>query len=460
MTEAVRSASSFRDPSGFVFQRDGVLYRQINQSAAADFELLVSSGLQNELTDAGLVVAVEEADLSLAVTPEAAKVIRPARIPFVSYPYEWSFSQLKDAALLTLEVMRRALGKGMSLKDASAYNVQFVGTRPVLIDTLSFEPYVEGEPWVAYKQFCQHFLAPLALMSHVDIRLGSLLQTNIDGIPLDLASNLLPGKTKFQPGLLTHIHLHAKAQSHDGGGKTSDRKPTISKTSLLALVDNLKGTVSGLTWKPAGTEWADYYANTNYSKESLSRKAELVASFLAKVPGDAQTCWDLGANNGEFSRLAAARSLYTIAWDIDPAAVEQAYLACKSSKADHLLPLLQDLRNPSTDLGWAGAERDSLQSRGPADVVLALALVHHLAIGNNVPLDRLADFFAQVGRWLIVEFVPKEDSQVQRMLVARKYIFTSYDLSGFEQAFQRRFETVEKQEIEGTCRTLFLMRRI
>lgn len=448
------SASSFRDPSGFIFVRDGILYRQVNAGFESDLQLLQSSGLLDELVREDLTIPFETVDLGLAATESATAVLRPERIPFISYPYEWSFSQLKDAALATLEIMRRAIGKGLWLKDASAYNIQFRNGKPVLIDTLSFEAYPEGLPWIAYKQFCQHFLAPLSLMAHVDVRLSSLLQTNLDGIPLDLAAQLLPGKTKFQPGLLTHIHLHAKAQ--ESTGKPSDRKISISKTSLLALVDSLKGTISGLQWKPVGTEWADYYSDTNYSQESFAKKGALVDEFLAKVSAAAESCWDLGANNGEFSKLAVQRGLQTIAWDIDPAAVEKAYLETKTSHQGRLLPLLQDLRNPSPNLGWSNRERDSLAGRGPADVLLALALVHHLAIGNNVPLPMVAEFFSQIGRWLIIEFVPKEDSQVQRMLVARKDIFDGYNQSGFETAFGKYFRTVAKEPIAGTDRTLYL----
>lgn len=460
MIEARRSSSSFRDPSGFIFEREGILYRQVHAEAIRDLDLLETSGLQDELFSAGLVVPFRRVDVSLAATADAVAVLQPERIPFISYPYEWSFSQLKDAALATLELMRRALGKGMSLKDASAFNIQFMGCRPVLIDTLSFEAYEEGAPWIAYKQFCQHFLAPLALMAHCDIRLSQLLRTNIDGIPLDLTASLLPGKTKFQPGLLTHIHLHAKAQSQDTSGKTSDRKIGVSKVSLLALIDNLKGTISGLNWKPAGTEWGDYYSDTNYSADSLKRKEVLVGELLDQVPVEAGQCWDLGANDGTFSRLAVQKGRYTVAWDIDPAAVEKAYLDGKSKKVENLLPLLQDLRNPSTNLGWANRERDSLIDRGPASVVMALALVHHLAIGNNVPLDLIAQFLASIGKWAIVEFVPKEDSQVQRMLVARKDIFSNYDQARFESAFASSFEKVQAIPIEGTVRTLYLFRRI
>ncbi|HYO67091.1 MAG TPA: hypothetical protein VEU33_13530, partial [Archangium sp.] len=205
-------AASFRDPSGFVFRREGIVYRQVNDSYREDFALLQGSGLHAELVQAGQLIPHEEVDLGLAAAPGAHKVLRPRQLPFVSYPYEWSFSQLQDAALLTLDVQEKALARGLSLKDASAYNVQLVDGRPMLIDTLSFEKYEEGRPWVAYRQFCQHFLAPLALMSHTDVRLGQLLRLYIDGIPLDLASRLLPGRTRFSFALGMHVHAHARSQ--------------------------------------------------------------------------------------------------------------------------------------------------------------------------------------------------------------------------------------------------------
>lgn len=455
MTGARVSSSSFRDPSGFIFEKDGVLYRQVNAGYEQGLDLLEGSGLYDELSRAGLLVPHQRVPLEMRATDTANAVIAPERIPLISYPYEWSFSQLKEAALLTLDVMRRAIAKGLSLKDASAYNVQFFGCRPIFIDTLSFEAYKEGEPWVAYKQFCQHFLAPLALMSLADIRLGSLLRTHIDGIPLDLTSRLLPRMTKFQPGLLAHIHLHARAQ--ESNGRIAERRPAFSKTSLLALIDSLRGTVSGLSWKPTGTEWGDYYSDTNYTPASFDRKREIVADMLSQL--DVQTCWDLGANNGAFSQLAVERGLQTTAWDIDPAAVEKAYQHGKQSKESKLLPLLQDLRNPSEGIGWAGRERGSFVQRGPAGALLALALIHHLAIGNNVPLPMIASFFAELGDHLIIEFVPKEDSQVQRMLVAREDIFGGYTQEGFEAAFGTYFSLSDKQAIDGTLRTLYLYKK-
>ncbi|RYG24024.1 SAM-dependent methyltransferase [bacterium] len=444
-------ASSFRDPSGFVYTRDGVLYRQVNAGYADDLQLLWSSGLYDELAERGLLVPCERVDVSLAATPGAVAVLRPERVPTISYPYEWCFGELKDAALLTLEIARRALNRGIALKDASAYNVQFLRGKPVFIDTLSFERYEEGEPWVAYRQFCAHFLAPLALMAHVDVRLSSLLRTNINGVPLDLASSLLPGSTRLKPGLLAHVHIHGKATTAKATEEV--KKARVAKVSLLALLDSLKGTVEGLRWEPKGTQWADYYAETNYTDESMAEKRRLVRGFLERSGG--RTCWDLGANTGEFSRIAAELGMETVAWDVDPGAVERAYAA----KLPGVLPLLQDLTNPSPDLGWAGQERDSLEARGPVDMVMALALVHHLAIGNNVPLADIAVYFARLGRQAIVEFVPKEDSQVRRLLASRRDVFPNYDLAGFEAAVASHFEVEEKSPIAGTTRTLFRLRR-
>ena len=457
MTDGPLSAS-FRDPSGFLFRHEGRLYRQVNQCYAADLQALHESGLYDQLVGKQLLIPHREAPLDLAPAPGAAAVLEPELVPFISYPYEWSFTQLKDAALATLRIQRLALKKGLTLKDATAFNIQFHQGRPVLIDSLSFTRYREGEPWVAYRQFCQHFLAPLALMAYRDIRLGSLLRTNIDGIPLDLASRLLPWRTRLVPGLLMHIHAHARSQKkHEGSRSAGARRTKVSGKALAGILDSLRGSLRGLSWRPAGTEWGEYYSDTNYSDESLQTKRDLVDRFLDRTGAD--VVWDVGANNGFFSRVASDRGLLTIAADIDPAAVEQNWLYCRKGKEKHLLPLLMDLTNPSPGLGWAHRERMAFLERGPADTVLALALVHHLAISNNVPLDRLARFFAAAGRWLIIEFVPKSDSQVQRLLATREDVFPDYHVDGFETAFSEMFTVEARQDIPGSERTLFLLKR-
>ncbi|MEP4485982.1 MAG: hypothetical protein ABJ013_10160 [Halioglobus sp.] len=463
--------SSFRDPSGFVFSHDGTVYRQINESFAAAFDQFIESGLYQALADKGYLVSHEDVTASeVPRQPGCYKVIEPQQLPYISYPYEWSFSQLKDAAMLTLRIQTVALKHGFVLKDASAYNIQFVGGKPVFIDTLSFEPYVDGTPWVAYRQYCQHFLAPLALMSYVDVDLGKLLVTHIDGVPLSLASKLLPTRTRLSYALQAHIHVHAKLQSDyadaagDSGSNsaktdsaTKANKAKLSSSGLQAIVESLASIVRKLEWKPPATEWGDYYDHTNYSDDSTSRKKELVAQLLSCIEQPLNVVHDLGANTGEYSRIAAEHADLVVSQDIDPVAVERNYRQVKASEPRNVLPLLQDLFSPSPAIGWANEERDSFRQRGRCDALMALALVHHLAISNNTPLDRIAELFAELADWLIIEFVPKTDSQVIRLLETRQDIFPHYTEDGFEQAFGEYFEITQKEAVTGSERSLYLM---
>ena len=453
-------SGSFRDPSGFMFKHEGKLYRQVNQKYSKEYDLLMGSGLYEQLSKSRTLVAHKEVDLQLAPIPETAyRVIKPEVVDFISYPYEWCFNQLQDAAVLTLAIARRALEFGMSLKDASAYNIQFQNGRPVFIDTLSFEKYEEGMPWVAYKQFCQHFLAPLALMAKTDIRLAQLLRLHIDGIPLDLASKLLPANSKFNLGLTTHIHIHAQSQKRYADKEVSQEevKARMSKTAMVGLLDSLLSTVRGLNVKTIQTEWTDYYQDNNYTKKSFEAKRQLVKSYIEKA--NPKRVWDLGGNTGEFSRAASDLGIPTVCFDIDPGAVQQNYELVKKNKEKFMLPLRMDLTNPSPDLGWHNAERESMQARGPVDLVMALALIHHLAISNNVPLVDVADYFADLGEYLIIEFVPKSDSQVKRLLASRLDIFPDYTLEGFRQAFEHHYLLIDETPIDACERTVFLMKR-
>ncbi|MBN2391089.1 MAG: SAM-dependent methyltransferase [Anaerolineae bacterium] len=457
--QSSRIPASFRDPSGFVFQRDGRIYRQINSQYREPFDHLIASGLCDKLIQDNLLIPHTDVGREYALTEDAYTVIQPETLPFVSYPYEWCFSQLKDAALLTLEIQLRAIDAGMSLKDSSAYNIQFVAGKPLLIDTLSFEMYEEGRPWIAYRQFCQHFLAPLALMSYRDIRLHQLLRVYIDGIPLDLASKLLPVRTRFDLGLLSHIHLHAKAQTRFADRNVSAESRKVSRLSFLGLLDSLKQTVQRLSWEPEGTEWHNYYNITNYSESAFRRKEQLVEEMMASLDPTPALVWDLGANTGVFSQIAARQGATTIAFDIDPAAVEKNYRETRARSEAHILPLVLDLTNPSPGVGWEHRERASLMERGPATVALALALVHHLAISNNLPFHKIANFFHRICHTLIIEFVPKNDSQVQKLLASREDIFGNYDQTTFEYEFRNFFDIERQEPIQDTERTLYKMVR-
>ncbi len=448
-------SSSFRDPSGFVFIHEGEIYRQVNQRYQEHFDRLHNSGLYEALVKENLLVPHKEADQSLARTPEAYKIIKPEQVQFISHPYEWSFSQFQDAALATLRIQKKAFDKGMVLKDASAYNIQFHNGRPVLIDTLSLETYREGTPWIAYRQYCEHFLGPLALMAYRDVRLSQLLRRHIDGIPVDLASSLLPARTKLKGGLMMHLHLHAKSQARHQDNPGAAKAAKVSRAGLQGIIESLENATKSLALKSNTGVWSDYYSDTNYSETAAAHKTELVGSYIQRSAP--KTVWDLGGNVGRFSRLAADRGIFTLSLDLDPAAVELNYRACRKENINTMLPLVMDLTNPSPDLGWAHQERASLESRGPADLLMALALVHHLAISNNTPLDRIAEYFAALGRNLIIEFVPKGDSQVERLLASRDDIFDNYTQEGFEQAFGSYFETLDRQSIRDSKRTLYLL---
>jgi hypothetical protein len=461
-----RLNASFRDPSGYIFLNEDVVYRRVNASYAPQYDQLLSSGLYDALVKKGWLVTHEEVEApSLPGHEDAYRLLRPEPIPYISFPYEWCFSQLKDAALLTLKIAAQALQRGMVLKDASAFNVQFMGHRPVFIDTLSFETYQEGAPWVAYRQFCQHFLAPLALMANGHASLSQLLVTHIDGIPLETTASLLPMRTRLQSGLYTHIHLHAKTQQRfadaadDKQPITSAKAPRISKKAFRAILESLATTVQKLVWQPPKTEWGSYYDATNYSAGAADNKASLIGELLAGIDGPITVCHDLGANRGLYSEVAAQHCAQVISQDIDPVAVESQYRERKTRGPDNILPLLQDLTAPSPAIGWRNRERDGFIQRAQCDVVLALALVHHLAISNNTPLSEIAGFFSDLAPHLIIEFVPKADSQVKRLLATREDIFPDYTEAGFEAAFSPFFEISQKAKVSDSERTLYLMTR-
>ena len=444
---------SFKDPSGFVFSKDGEIYRQINFTYKNNYEMFMRCGLYDKLVEANTLIPHREVSGEAQNSNIAYKIIKPERISFISYPYEWCFGQLKDAALLTLNLQKTALDFDMTLKDASAFNIQFVKGNPKLIDTLSFEKYDEGEPWIAYKQFCEHFLGPLVLMAFKDYRLSQLFKVFINGIPLDLVSSVLPKTSWLNPGIFIHIHLHSKAQKKYEERRIFSKKVFFSKTHFYALIDNLQSVVEKLKLNKKHSHWKDYYVSNNYSPHSFEFKKSVILDFIDILKPF--NVWDLGCNTGGFSEIAASKNIETIAFDNDFFCIEDIY---NKSKFEKILPLFLDLLNPTPSLGWANLERDSLIKRGPADLVMALALIHHLAISCNIPFIKIADFFSKICNWLIIEFVEKEDSMAQKLFNSRKDIFPHYNSENFKATFEKKFITEKTVEIPGSHRTLYLMR--
>ncbi|HXF54277.1 MAG TPA: class I SAM-dependent methyltransferase [Hyphomicrobiaceae bacterium] len=448
-----REFSSFRDPAGELFWQAGAIYRGVNPCYERQFHSALNSGLLEGCVADGLLLPFEIVD---AATARYVALLKPRQLSFISYPYEWSFDQLKDAAVLTLKLHLRALPHGMLLKDASAFNVQLVDGRPCLIDHLSFDLVSEHSAWPAYGQFCRHFLAPLALMAYVDLGLGRLLQTHIDGVPLDLAVRLLPRRAWLRPGLFLHLCLHARmVEKHAGSAKKVAARP-LSAEAMTAIARSLLALVEKLSPRRQATEWGSYYADTNYSAAAFSAKERIVRELVQASA--ARTVWDIGANDGHFSRLIRDLADEIVSIDVDPRAVNSNYLRCRRNDIRNIVPLLADINSPTPALGFANRERRALCDRGRPDLILALALVHHLAISNNLPFRYIAEFLAGQCRSLVIEFVPKSDSQVQRLLLNRRDIFDDYTEEHFREAFSAAFSILERRAIAGSERSLYLMR--
>ncbi|MEI6679678.1 MAG: hypothetical protein WCL21_13775 [Mariniphaga sp.] len=454
-----RINGSFKDPDGYMFEHNAELYRAVNFSYQKSYDHLLSSGLYKQLVDREWMVAFEDADQATLGLTGFYKVLKPERIRFISYPYEWAFNMLKEAALLTLNIQILALEHGMSLKDASAFNVQFQDGKPIFIDTLSFEIYPEHKPWIAYRQFCQHFLAPLALMANVDPGLNRMFILNIDGIPLELAVKMLPYRCRFNIGLMLHLYLHARSQKKHKDNSTylDPKKRKFSLGAMNALLTGLKSTIENQHWNPSGTEWADYTDESVHVLEYTAFKTSLLTRWLNEIKPS--TVWDLGANTGTYSRIAANAGAQVLSFDMDPACVKKNYALVQKNKETQILPLLLDLLNPSPAIGWGGDERLFIYQRNKPDLLMALAIIHHLVISANIPLDSVARLCAGLADRLIIEFVPKEDEKVQLLLVNREDIFPDYTQQDFENAFSKYYQTEKQIPSDCNNRVFYLMRK-
>ena len=453
MKTADNLSASFRDPDGFVFQKDGELYRQILPHGRESFDRFMQSGLAQRLTKQGKLAdfIVEEEEEN-----ELGPVLHIVRLPYISYPYEWCFSQLRDAALLTLELMQEALSCGMILKDATAFNVAFRKCRPVFLDHTSFEIYEENAPWRAYRQFTMHFIAPLLLMKKVDLRCLQLFLDNIDGIPLDLASCLLPWHTWLQPNPLLHIHCHASLERRISSDKSSRNTTHLPKRRLLALLEGMANWLTSMAPPRQSTEWEHYYSDNSYSDNTFAAKQQFVREFCRSH--SIHSCIDLGANSGVFTKIAAEYAQLVIAADYDARAIEALYHLGQQQKAD-IQPLLLDLNNPSPNLGVLGVEREAFFKRTSADSVLGLALIHHLRITGNWSIRQIVSLFDQLAPVALVEFVPLDDEQTQRLTRGRDEIYQDWTLDNVRNAFLEKYTACHVKPLPESGRVLLELSR-
>ncbi len=455
MSKVAHHPASFKDPAGFVFEASGNFYRQVNKVYSKQYEQLVQSGLYNRLTAGNQLLPHTIVPENLTDEENWYTTLLPTQLPFISYPYEWCFDQLKDAALLTLSILRTSIEFGMILKDATPFNIQFYKGNPIFIDTLSFDNYDSNEPWAAYRQFCEGFLFPLYLEHYLKIDCIKLLSTYITGIPVEVTAKLLPRKSKWSLGVRLHVLLQNNIKNNNSPGKSGTR---FSKQKMLNLVSHLESIIVSLKpGYPPQTTWSNYYEETILGKGYLQQKESLLKKICTSL--SYTTIVDLGANDGHFTRLLAEKDKLVIAIDNDSRCINTLYQYTKQQSVSNIIALTGDLSNPTPAVGFNNTERTSFHQRIKPDLVLALALVHHLAIGKNIPLSLLASYFAGFAPQLIIEFVPKEDEKVKQLLSTRRDIFEDYHMAGFEKYFLEYFYIQAKETIKGTERTLYCLIR-
>lgn len=457
MVDNSKHASSFRDPSGYIFTEEGVIKRTIFPIYFKQYNALTSAGFFDSLFKNKLLIPHKE-----IANSEDKIVIQPENIPFITYPYEWSFNMYKEAALLTLKLQKYSLEKGFSLKDATAFNITFHDGKAIFIDTLSFDFYQENTPWRAYKQFITHFLGPLVLAHYHGAQSLKLMSNFIDGIPIKMLASMLPFKTKMNPFLYANIHLLAKFEDkHNEDYKGESKASVLSKKGQLNIIQSLYDYIKKLTLKEH-SEWGNYYDKTNYSNDAFVQKSTIINKWIVNL--NTKTLIDVGGNDGTFVRKIDTDLKQALVCDIDNNAVDFNYKAIRENKESFITPFVLDVLNPSAAIGFQNKERDSFINRMKdfaPDVTLALAVIHHMSLSGNVTFEMSAQFFASFSKHLVIEFPKRKDSWVERLLNSKvdfKEHFDWYSLENFEAAYATYFEVIEKKPIANSERVMYLLK--
>lgn len=466
MSNITRFDGSFRDPAGYVHEYDGRIFRTVTKYGADAFEAAVETGFLTRLVKAEKLIGferVQDPDI-LALFPDAAFVLEHPRLDHISYPYEWSFSLLKQAALLHLDIAIEGLDAGIVLQDATPYNIQFVGNKPVFIDHLSFRPYVEREYWMGHRQFCEQFLNPLLLRAKFGIAHNSWFRGGMEGIPnRDLAA-MLRFHNRLSLKMMTHVILPAKMQRRADSKSIGTTKPIserrgLPRASYKGLMVQLRNWIASLEPKSKSkSTWGAYDQDNTYDDAEHRQKAEFVSKFVQSV--NPKMLFDLGCNSGDYSEIALASGAQrVIGFDFDQISLEKAYQRSRDKSLNYL-PLYLDASNPAPAQGWRQSERSGFSERANADAVMALAFEHHLAIGKNIPLGQVVDWIVSQAPNGIIEFVDKSDPTIVAMLAMREDIFHNYSQAAFEEALSAVANIVEKNEITKSGRTLYWYNRL
>jgi SAM-dependent methyltransferase len=458
-------SGSFRDREGRVYRFDGRIFRGLNKTALENFRKLESTSFYRKFLETGALVESrechpDEVPLPPAVRERWAGFLEHEPIAVITYPYEWTFGMLRDAALLQLDLLEAAILENMSLKDATPYNIQFAGGQPVFIDMASFIPLESGAAWAGYRQFCEMFLFPLMLQAYKGLHFQPFMRAVIDGVDVQTAARLFSLRDRFRPGVFSHVWLQSKFDRRYGGTqqnvRSSLKSAGFNREMILANVRRIRKLVSGMQWQGHGSEWAAYAEFHNYSASDH----ELKESFIADCAAESQprVAWDIGCNTGQFAKVAAPHAGLVVAMDLDHFAVERLYRELKAAGGSNILPLVQNVADPSPNWGWQNRERSELKMRAAPDLVLCLALLHHVVITANIPLEEFIAWLAGLTPDLIIEYVSRDDDKVKTLLRNKDDDYADYSQEGLEQALQRHFTIVRQLTLAQGRRHLYWCR--
>ena len=457
---------SFRDREGRVYRHEDRIIRGVSANALLEFEKLESTAFYSRFLKNGQLVSSqllspENVGLPPEVIQQWAGFIEHHRIPVISYPYEWTFGMLRDAALLQLDLLEAAIQEGMTLKDATPYNIQFDGGKPVFIDIGSFETLAAGAPWAGYRQFCEMFLFPLMLQAYKGIHFQPMMRANIDGIGVQMASRIFGFRDRFRKGVFSHVWLQAKLDNrygNTGQNVRADLKSAgFNQAMILANIRKLGKLIRKLDWSGEGSEWGTYEEFHNYTESDHRLKESFIGESVAG--SNADIVWDIGCNTGQFSRLAAQHATHVMAMDLDHFAVERLYRKTREDGMTNILPLVQNIADPSPNWGWRNLERRDLITRNRPDLVLCLALVHHVVISANVPMEEFVSWLADISDQLVIEYVSRSDEKVKTLLRNKVDRYSDYSKESLEKNLGKYFGIIQQKEMESGNRQLYWCKR-
>jgi SAM-dependent methyltransferase len=455
-------SGSFRDRDGRIYLHDDRVFRGISEGALESLRKLESTKfynkfLQQESLVSSELLSTENVPLPAEIKDQWAGFIEHGCIAVISYPYEWTFGMLRDAALLQLDLVEAAILEGMTLKDATPYNIQFDGGKPVFIDIASFEPLPDGAPWAGYRQFCEMFLFPLMLQAYKGIHFQGMMRSSIDGIDVQTAARLFSLRDRFRSGVLTHVWLQSKLDSRYGSTqqnvRTDLKSAGFNREMILANVRKLRKLVGKLNWHGKGSEWGGYEEFHNYSESDHQLKEQFIEESVSG--SQASIVWDVGCNTGQFSKIAARHAKQVLAMDLDHFAVERLYREAKETGLSRILPLVQNIADPSPNWGWRNRERRDLQSRARPDLILCLALIHHVVISANVPMEEFVSWLAEQSGQLVIEYVSRSDDKVEALLRNKEDRYSDYSQEGLEKNLGKHYRVVKQLELESGNRHLY-----